>query len=233
MTEAEKEHWQAVGYFFHSFWYMELIDRFGDVPWVNKVLTEESPEIYGERMPRTEVADSVLTRLQWAETHIGDFESQDGSNTINRDCVRAALSRFTLREGTWRKYHGLEGSDKYLERLSRIAREAVKQCGRSLPPRIGPALGFDQALSAMAAHEALFMPYELGGEPLLGPLRERDVGLLIGPEGGIAPEEARAVAALGGRAVTLGSRILRTETAGLVALTLVMHLCGELGGTAP
>ena len=59
------------------------------------------------------------------------------------------------------------------------------------------------------------------------------MGLLIGPEGGIAPEEARAVAALGGRAVTLGSRILRTETAGLVALTLVMHLCGELGGTAP
>ena len=125
------------------------------------------------------------------------------------------------------------GSDKYLERLSRIAREAVKQCGRSLPPRIGPALGFDQALSAMAAHEALFMPYELGGAPLQAPLRERDVGLLIGPEGGIAPEEAQAVAALGGRAGTLGSRILRTETAGLVALTLVMHLCGELGGTAP
>lgn len=121
MTETEKEHWQSVGYFFHSFWYMELIDRFGDVPWVNKVLTEASPEIYGTRMPRVEVADSVLARLQWAETHIGDFESQDGSNTINRDCVRAALSRFTLREGTWRKYHGLEGSDKYLQECVRVS----------------------------------------------------------------------------------------------------------------
>lgn len=121
MTETEKEHWQSVGYFFHSFWYMELIDRFGDVPWVNKVLTEASPEIYGTRMPRVEVADSVLARLQWAETHIGDFKSQDGSNTINRDCVRAALSRFTLREGTWRKYHGLEGSDKYLQECVRVS----------------------------------------------------------------------------------------------------------------
>ena len=121
MTEAEKEHWQAVGYFFHSFWYMELIDRFGDVPWVNKVLTEESPEIYDARMPRVQVADSVLTRLQWAENHIGNFESQDGANTINKNCVRAVLSRFTLREGTWRKYHGLEGSDKYLQECVRVS----------------------------------------------------------------------------------------------------------------
>lgn len=121
MTEAEKEHWQAVGYFFHSFWYMELIDRFGDVPWVNKVLTEESPEIYDARMPRVQVADSVLTRLQRAENHIGNFESQDGANTINKNCVRAALSRFTLREGTWRKYHGLEGSDKYLQECVRVS----------------------------------------------------------------------------------------------------------------
>lgn len=121
MTEAEKEHWQAVGYFFHSFWYMELIDRFGDVPWVNKVLTEESPEIYDARMPRVQVADSVLTRLLWAENHIGNFESQDGANTINKNCVRAALSRFTLREGTWRKYHGLEGSDKYLQECVRVS----------------------------------------------------------------------------------------------------------------
>ena len=121
MTEVEKEHWQAVGYFFHSFWYMELIDRFGDVPWVNKVLTEESPEIYDARMPRVQVADSVLTRLQWAENHIGNFESQDGANTINKNCVRAALSRFTLREGTWRKYHGLEGSDKYLQECVRVS----------------------------------------------------------------------------------------------------------------
>ncbi len=121
LTDAEKAHWRAVGYFFHSFWYMELIDRFGDIPWVNTVLDESSPEAYGERMDRKEAADSVLARLQWAEENIGDFESQDGSNTINQDCVRAALSRFTLREGTWRKYHGLGDYDKYLNECVRVS----------------------------------------------------------------------------------------------------------------
>lgn len=51
MTQAEKDHWTSVGYFFHSFWYMELIDRFGDIPWVDKVLTESSPEVYEDAVP--------------------------------------------------------------------------------------------------------------------------------------------------------------------------------------
>ena len=63
-----------------------------------------------------------------------------------------------------------------------------------------------------------------------GRIAARSVGLLIGPEGGIAPEEAEAVRAVGGQAMTLGSRILRTETAGLVALTLTLHGAGDLGG---
>ncbi len=121
MKENEKDHWRAVGYFFHSYWYMELIDRFGDVPWVDTVLQEDSPEAYGKRENRMTVADRVLERLQWAEQHIGDFTATDGENTINRDCVRAALSRFTLREGTWRKYHELGDYEKYLNECVRVS----------------------------------------------------------------------------------------------------------------
>ena len=125
MTQEEKDHWRAVGYFFHSFWYMELINRFGDVPWVDQVLTEESEATYGPRVERTIVADYVLERLQWAEEHIGDFSTQDGDNAIDQDCVRAALSRFTLREGTWRKYHGLSGYEAYLEECVRVSEELM------------------------------------------------------------------------------------------------------------
>ena len=121
MTEAEKKHWRAVGYFFHSFWYMELIDRFGDIPWVEQVLQEDSPEAYGPREDRKAVADRVLDRLKWAEENIGDFTSEDGENTINQDCVRAALSRFTLREGTWRKYHELGDYEKYFKECVRVS----------------------------------------------------------------------------------------------------------------
>lgn len=120
MTEAEKNHWKAVGYFFHSFWYMELIDRFGDVPWVDKVLTEDSPEALGERMPRKDVADKVLERLKWAEENIGS-SARDGANTINKDCILAAISRFGLREGTWRKYHELGDYEKYLTECVRAS----------------------------------------------------------------------------------------------------------------
>lgn len=121
LTQAEKDHWRAVGYFFHSFWYMELIDRFGDVPWVDKVLTESSEEVYGPRMPRAEVAEKVLERLKWAEQNIGNFESKDGKNTINTDCILAAISRFGLREGTWRKYHNLPGGDTFLNECVRAS----------------------------------------------------------------------------------------------------------------
>lgn len=121
LSQQEKDHWKAVGYFFHSFWYIELIDRFGDVPWVDKVLSESSEEIYGPRMARTEVAAKVMERLKWAEENIGDFTSQDGENTINADCIRAAISRFGLREGTWRKYHGIEGADTYLNECIRAS----------------------------------------------------------------------------------------------------------------
>lgn len=126
MKEDEKEHWRVVGYFFHSYWYMELIDRFGDVPWIDQVLQEDSPEAYGKREDRMVVADKVLERLQWAEQHIGNFTSLDGENTIDLNSIRAALSRFTLREGIWRKYHELGDYEKYLEECVRVSELLMK-----------------------------------------------------------------------------------------------------------
>ena len=73
-------------------------------------------------MDRKTVADKVLERLQWAEQNIGNSTSQDGDNTINQDCVRAVISRFGLREGTWRKYHELGDAEKYLQECVRASR---------------------------------------------------------------------------------------------------------------
>lgn len=119
LSQEEKDHWKAVGYFFHSFWYNMLINRFGDVPWIETALDDSSEEAYGPREDRKVVADKVLERLIWAENNIGDFD--DGDNTINRDCVRALISRFALREGTWRKYHGLGDYDKYFTECARAS----------------------------------------------------------------------------------------------------------------
>ena len=124
LTEAQAAHWRSVGYFFSAYWYMELIDRFGDVPWVNKVLDDSSPESYGPRTPRAAVADSIIARLEYAAANIGSFN--DGDNTITANAIKAALSRFLLREGTWAKYHGLnEPYETYLQKCLTVSQELM------------------------------------------------------------------------------------------------------------
>lgn len=124
MTDTEKEHWRSVAYFFRSFYYMELISRFGDVPWIDHVVTDKDEMLQEKRTPRKEVADHVLENLQYAETHIK--KDGDGANTINVHCVHALMSRFTLFEGTWRKYHGLGDGEKYLTECVRVSEELMK-----------------------------------------------------------------------------------------------------------
>lgn len=113
MIDADKEHWRSVGLFFRSFKYFRLLSFYGDVPWVEHVVTEADEDvIYGKRTPRDEVATNILRDLQYAEEHIKT--AGDGVNTINVNVVRALISRFGLFEGTWRKYHGLGNAETYL-----------------------------------------------------------------------------------------------------------------------
>lgn len=121
-------------------------------------------------------------------------------------------------------------AEKRAERLSRIALEAAKQCGRGRVPEILPAICWKQALEQMRAHELVIVPWEEAEGNSLRALHEkypeaRDLALLIGPEGGISREEAEAVP---GVLATLGPRILRTETAALAAVTLAVSLWGDI-----
>ena len=122
---------------------------------------------------------------------------------------------------------------KRRERLERIALEAVKQCGRGRVPEMAAPVGWKDALDLMAAHELTLVPWEEARGLRLSDVRAgtsgaRDIALLIGPEGGIAPEEAEGAAAQGARLVTLGTRILRAETAAIASVAAVMTLWGDL-----
>ena len=126
LTEVQQKHWRSVGYFFHSWWYMELVARYGDVPYITRVLNDESPEAYGARTPRAEVARNIIERLEYAIENIGDCK-EDGDNAVNADVCRAALSRFLLREATWAKYHGLdEDYQAYLEKCLTVSGELME-----------------------------------------------------------------------------------------------------------
>lgn len=121
-----------------------------------------------------------------------------------------------------------------IERWRRLAKSAAQQCGRADVPDVAAPLDFAALLAAFPAYELVLVPWELAA-PI--PLRERLPALLgaarrvlvvIGPEGGFSGDETRAAEAAGARLVSLGSRILRTETAGLVATAALRYASGDL-----
>ena len=123
---------------------------------------------------------------------------------------------------------------KRVERWQKIAHEAAKQCKRAAVPTVEPIITLKELLSRVADDETVLFCYEAeDGRTLrqaLNTHQSEKYTVLIGPEGGFSPEEARLCQEMGAHPVSLGSRILRTETASLAALTMVLYAHGELGG---
>lgn len=136
----------------------------------------------------------------------------------------------------------LKGEFKKLDRLNRIALEAAKQSKRSIVPKVLEPISFDEALESMKELDLIIVPYEnaeeFGIKSLINKLREEnatlneisEVGIFIGPEGGIEENEILKLKEIGAHIVTLGNRILRTETAGFTAASLIQYELGDLGG---
>jgi 16S rRNA (uracil1498-N3)-methyltransferase len=118
-----------------------------------------------------------------------------------------------------------------VERLRRVAEEAARQCGRSEVPPIDGPISLDTIVDRLEPDRLALLldPEETDlrlSEAARGASR---LCLVVGPEGGFAPEERERAVRGGMIPVSLGSLVLRTETAGLAALAVVRHLAGELG----
>lgn len=139
--------------------------------------------------------------------------------------VYAIVPVFTERTVVTEK-HGFE---KKLDRWNRISAEAVKQCKRGIVPKVRKSMSFNEMLDDLAQYDLILFPYEDESEisikDVLRNLKERreNIAVIIGPEGGFAEEEARAIVAAGGKSVSLGKTILRTETAGPATLAMIMY----------
>jgi 16S rRNA (uracil1498-N3)-methyltransferase len=125
-----------------------------------------------------------------------------------------------------------EPSESRQRRYQTIAQEAAEQCGRGKVPPVEPAIPLAQALDRARGEGTIVFPWE-GEEAAhlnrIEFLPDRQVHLFIGPEGGFSPVEARLAAEAGAKVVTLGKRVLRAETAALVAATLILGWTGDLG----
>jgi hypothetical protein len=126
MTDSDIRHWRSVGYFFRSLAYFELLKKYGGVPWVENAIDDGDTDVlFGPRNSRQEVAKNILENLQYAEQNIKKEGEGPGTNTVGLNAVRAILSRFTLFEGTWRKYHNIEGANEYLSVCSSVSRSLI------------------------------------------------------------------------------------------------------------
>ncbi len=118
------------------------------------------------------------------------------------------------------------------ERWRRIARSAARQCGRRDIPTIIPPLRWKVLIDSFARYDATLLPWELAPRvPLAAQLPRilQDVCTLlivVGPEGGFSHDEVAQAQRHGAQAISLGARILRTETAALAVCAVVNYLTG-------
>ena len=119
---------------------------------------------------------------------------------------------------------------KKRERWQRIAEEAAKQCGRGKIPAVGEMIGFADAVGAHSEGDCGIIFYECGGKRLGEIIGEnvRALDVYIGSEGGFEKYEIDAAEAAGIVPATLGTRILRCETAPVAALAVLMNLTGNM-----
>lgn len=128
--------------------------------------------------------------------------------------------------------------DKKLDRFERIIYEASKQSKRGQIPKLR-LLSFDEALKDMKENDFNIVPYEnertKSIKNVLKSIEKIDlgvdsIGIFVGPEGGIDEEEIKKLQKIGAKSVSLGNRILRTETASVVASSIVIYELDDLGG---
>ena len=117
---------------------------------------------------------------------------------------------------------------KKVERWKQIAESAAKQSKRMLIPNVHEVLTFKEALKYAEAMDIRLIPYELAQgmqetKEILADIQPgQSVGIFIGPEGGFEEKEVETAISEGAKPITLGKRILRTETAGLAILSVLM-----------
>ncbi len=122
--------------------------------------------------------------------------------------------------------------DKQSKRWQKISEAAAKQCGRLKIPQVSTVRSWPEALGSLKSMDLVILPWEgetkQGIKTVLAKRKTpRSLAVLIGPEGGFSQREAGEAQKAGALPVTLGPRILRTETAGLIACALILHELGQ------
>lgn len=184
---------------------------------------EQVTLLLGEKLPSPE-ASVRITLYQ-------GLPKGDKMEYILQKCTEVGVDRFvpvlfSRCVVKWEK----KDNEKKLPRWQRIVLEAAKQSGRARVPQVDAPVTVEELCRRMAGHEKVLIPWE--EEKGNGIRRfwqgEKDVAIVIGPEGGMDEKEVEKMKGAAAVPVTLGPRILRTETAGLAAAVSLLTISGDM-----
>jgi len=177
----------------------------------------------GEKLPSPEPSIRITLYQGLPKGDKMDMISQKCTEAGVAEIVPVLFSRCVTK---WEK----KDDEKKLPRWQRIAAEAAKQSGRAILPKIAPPMTLKQLCSQLPHHDLSLVPWEdQMGNGIRQQFRgQKDIAIVIGPEGGIDAAEIEQLKAAGAVPVTLGPRIFRTETAGLAAIISLLTLSGDM-----
>lgn len=156
----------------------------------------------------------------------------DKMELIIQKCVEIGICRIVpvITERAVVKIEKGAKEDKKTERWQKISESAAKQSGRGIIPTVERPMKFKDAIEEAVKNGEAIIPYEnekdRGLKEFVKNSKEENIGIFIGPEGGFDTKEIEFAIEKGVMSVTLGKRILRTETAGIVTSAIVLY---ELG----
>lgn len=123
---ADRLKYEGVARFFRAYFYYEKLIRYGDVPWLDVALDSDDERLYMGRTPRQEVVEHMIEDLDFA---IENMDATKSVYTVTKWTAMALKSRVTLFEGTFRKYHGIDGWEKLLQICADTSNEFIKNSG--------------------------------------------------------------------------------------------------------
>lgn len=122
-----KRTYAGEAYFFRSWFYLDKVQMYGNVPLIMKPLDASSPELYAKQTDRKIVMDTVLADIDKAIAYLPETWAADHPDRVTQSTALALKSRICLYEGTFRKYHNIEGADKYLKEAVSAADRLMKK----------------------------------------------------------------------------------------------------------
>lgn len=168
-------------------------------------------------------------------TLLQGIPKSDKMDTIIQKCVELGIGKIVpvISDRTVVKFANTKDMEAKRARWQRISLEAAKQCNRGIVPVVEMPIRFDKAIGIAKDYALSLIPYENERDTSirkhLNGFVNGKVCFYIGPEGGFTDNEINKAIEHGVKPVTLGPRILRTETAGIAVLSIIMYELGDMG----